>query len=53
MNAAIKTLCSSGGPKHKIHSEHGILFFKIGPLKSFILQPWRTVKIIIPIKAAR
>jgi hypothetical protein len=26
MNAPIKTLCSSGGPKHKIHSEHGIVF---------------------------
>ena len=26
MNAAIKTLCSSGGPKHKFHSEHGIVF---------------------------
>jgi hypothetical protein len=26
MNAPVKTLCCSGGPKHKIHSEHGIVF---------------------------
>jgi hypothetical protein len=47
MNAAIKTLCSSGGPKHKFHSEHGIVFLnrsvKILHLAAFLGMPIFTV----------
>jgi hypothetical protein len=47
MNAAIKTLCSSGGPKHKIHSEHGIVFLNRS-VKNLNLAAFRTEKICIP-----
>jgi hypothetical protein len=52
MNAPIKTLCSSGGPKHKIHSEHGIVFLNRS-VKNLNLAAFRTEKICIPRKAAR
>jgi len=32
---------------HNIYSDQGI-FFKLGPLKTCISQPWRTHKINVP-----
>jgi hypothetical protein len=39
MNVPINALCTSGGLQHKTHNDHGIGYFKLGPFKSFILQP--------------
>ena len=52
MNAPIKTLCTSGGPKHKIHSEHGIVFLNKS-VKNLNLAALKDREILHPAKAAR
>jgi hypothetical protein len=38
LNVPINALCTSGGLKHKTHSEHGIVL-RLGLFKTTILQP--------------